>query len=60
MSGNKLFVDTNILLYFLSGDQEVIEMISDKDLVISFITELEPGHGGCCPFLKFLPIQKRR
>lgn len=41
MSGNRLFVDTNILLYFLKGDQDVIEMISDKDLVISFITELE-------------------
>jgi predicted nucleic acid-binding protein len=41
MSGNRLFVDTNILLYFLKGDQEVVEMISDKDLVISFITELE-------------------
>ena len=41
MSGNRLCVDTNILLYFLNGDQEVIEMISDKDLVISFITELE-------------------
>lgn len=41
MSGNKLFVDTNILLYFLNGDQEVVEMISDKDLIISFITELE-------------------
>lgn len=41
MSGSKLFVDTNILLYFLNGDPEVIEMISDKDLIISFITELE-------------------
>ncbi|WP_114750028.1 type II toxin-antitoxin system VapC family toxin [Pleomorphovibrio marinus] len=41
MSGNRLCVDTNILLYFLKGDQEVIEMISDKELVISFITELE-------------------
>ncbi|WP_017731474.1 type II toxin-antitoxin system VapC family toxin [Nafulsella turpanensis] len=41
MSGNRIFVDTNILLYFLKGDQDVIEMISDKDLVISFITELE-------------------
>jgi len=41
MSGNRLCVDTNILLYFLKGDQEVIEIISDKDLVISFITELE-------------------
>lgn len=41
MSGNKLFVDTNILLYFLKGDPEVIEMIEEKNLVISFITELE-------------------
>lgn len=40
MSGSRLFVDTNILLYFLNGDQEVIEMISDKELVISFINEL--------------------
>jgi predicted nucleic acid-binding protein len=41
MSGNRLFVDTNILLYFLKGDPEVIEMIYDRNLVISFITELE-------------------
>ena len=41
MSGNRIFVDTNILIYFLNGDREVIEMISDKDIVISFITELE-------------------
>ena len=41
MSGNRLFVDTNILIYFLKGDQEVIEMLSDKNPVISFITELE-------------------
>lgn len=41
MSGNRIFVDTNILLYFLKGDQEVIEMLADKTPVISFITELE-------------------
>ncbi|MGV3508152.1 MAG: type II toxin-antitoxin system VapC family toxin [Sphingobacteriaceae bacterium] len=41
MSGNRLFVDTNILLYFLKGEQEIIEIIANKDLVISFITELE-------------------
>ena len=41
MNGNRIFVDTNILLYFLKGDLEVIDMISDKDIVISFITELE-------------------
>ncbi|HBH24195.1 MAG TPA: VapC toxin family PIN domain ribonuclease [Cytophagales bacterium] len=41
MNGNKVFVDTNILIYFLQGEQDVIDMISDKDLAISFITELE-------------------
>jgi predicted nucleic acid-binding protein len=41
MNGNKLFVDTNILLYFLKGDPEIVDLISDKDLVISAITEIE-------------------
>jgi predicted nucleic acid-binding protein len=41
MNGSKIFVDTNILLYFLKGDEEVIDMISDNEIVISFITELE-------------------
>lgn len=26
MSGNKLFLDTNILIYFLRGDQDVVDM----------------------------------
>ena len=41
MSGNSLFVDTNILLYLLSGDETVAEMLDEKHLVISFVTELE-------------------
>jgi predicted nucleic acid-binding protein len=41
MNGNDLFVDTNIVLYFLKGDPEVVEMIADKNLTISFVTELE-------------------
>jgi predicted nucleic acid-binding protein len=41
MNGSKIFVDTNILIYFLQGDKDVVEMISDKEIVISFITELE-------------------
>ena len=41
MNGNKLFLDSNILLYFLYGDNDVVEIIFDKDVVISFITELE-------------------
>lgn len=41
MNGNKIFADTNILLYFLRGEEEVIEMLANKEVVISFITELE-------------------
>jgi predicted nucleic acid-binding protein len=41
MNGNKLFVDTNIILYFLKGQPQVVEMILDKELVISIITEIE-------------------
>jgi predicted nucleic acid-binding protein len=41
MSGRDLLVDTNIALYFLKGDPEVFEILRDKTIVISFITELE-------------------
>lgn len=41
MNGNKLFVDTNILLYFLKGEPDVVELIADKDLILSVITEIE-------------------
>ena len=41
MNGSRIFVDTNILLYFLKGEQEIIEMLSGKQIIISFITELE-------------------
>ena len=41
MSGNRIFVDTNILLYFLKGEQEILEMLSGKQIVVSFITQLE-------------------
>ena len=41
MSGNRLFVDTNILLYFLKGHPEVVNLISDKELLVSVITEIE-------------------
>ncbi|MGM0581930.1 MAG: type II toxin-antitoxin system VapC family toxin [Bacteroidota bacterium] len=41
MNGTNLFVDTNILLYYLKGNEEVVELISEKSLSISFITELE-------------------
>ena len=41
MSGNKLFVDTNILIFLLNGDPDISKILDGKDLVISVITELE-------------------
>jgi len=41
MSGNKLFLDTNILLYLLQGDATLTEVLDGKQFYISFITELE-------------------
>lgn len=41
MSGNKLFLDTNILLYLLQGDETLAEVLDNKQFYISFITQLE-------------------
>lgn len=41
MNGSKLLVDTNIVLYFLQGDDEIARFFSDYDLAVSFITELK-------------------
>ncbi|MDW3209551.1 MAG: type II toxin-antitoxin system VapC family toxin [Reichenbachiella sp.] len=41
MNGNRLFVDTNILIYLLNGDPEVTQILDGKQLAISIITELE-------------------
>jgi len=41
MSGNKLFLDTNIILYLLNGDETLAELLNEKQLYISVITELE-------------------
>ena len=41
MSGNSFIVDTNIILYVLSGNKELAEMIDSKEIYVSFITELE-------------------
>ena len=40
MSG-RILIDTNIFIYLTKGDKNVIEFIQDKNLCISFITELE-------------------
>lgn len=41
MSGNNIITDTNILLYLLSGDKTLAEILDQKQIIISFITELE-------------------
>ncbi|HOX81388.1 MAG TPA: PIN domain-containing protein [Chryseolinea sp.] len=41
MSGFDLVVDTNILIYFTSGNKHIAEVIRGKNLSISFITEME-------------------
>lgn len=41
MNGSEILVDTNIALYFLKGDPEVIEILKDKSVYVSFITEIE-------------------
>lgn len=41
MNGNRLFADTNIILYFLQGKQEVIDLLVDKELLLSEISEIE-------------------
>jgi len=41
MNGNKLFLDTNIILYLLNGDKTLAEFLNQKQLYISVIIELE-------------------
>lgn len=41
MSGRKLFLDTNIILYLLNGDETLAELLYMKQLYISVITEIE-------------------
>ena len=41
MSGNKLLLDTNIVIYLLSGDTTLAEILNEKNVYLSFITQLE-------------------
>ncbi len=41
MNGNKLLLDTNIVLSMLDGDTTLSDFLFDKELYISFITEME-------------------
>lgn len=41
MNGNELLVDTNILIYYFDGNNEIKEFIRNKILYISIINEME-------------------
>ena len=41
MSDSLILVDTNVLIYMLSGDSAIADSLQDQQIVISFITEIE-------------------
>lgn len=41
MNGTNFFIDTNIALYLLNGDETIAKLLHEKAIFISFITELE-------------------
>ncbi len=41
MNGSRLFLDTNIIVYLLSGDNTLAEFIHKKTVYVSFVTQLE-------------------
>jgi predicted nucleic acid-binding protein len=41
MNGKELLIDTNIVIYLLNKDNTIAELLRNKHIYISFITELE-------------------
>lgn len=41
MNGNNILLDTNIVLYLLNGEDTLVPLLEDKNLFLSFITQLE-------------------
>ena len=41
MNGNSVLLDTNIILYLLSGDEVLSSLLYNRKLYISFISQLE-------------------
>lgn len=41
MNGNKLLADTNIVIYLLDGDRTVADLLDNKTVHVSFVTQLE-------------------
>ena len=41
MNGSNILLDTNIVLYLLNGEETLIPLLEDRNLYLSFITQLE-------------------
>jgi hypothetical protein len=41
MSGNRIFVDTNIIIYHLNGDSTLESLLQGKEVFVSFISKIE-------------------
>ncbi len=41
MNGTKLLLDTNIALYFLGGDKILADLLDQREIYLSVITEME-------------------
>ena len=41
MNGNSVLIDTNIALYLLSGDEVLSDLLHNRKLYVSFVTQLE-------------------
>jgi len=41
MNGEKIFLDTNIILYLLNGDETLANFLNGKKLCLSIVTEIE-------------------
>jgi predicted nucleic acid-binding protein len=41
MTGDKYLLDTNIVLYILNGDEDLVTFLNNQQLHISVITEME-------------------
>lgn len=41
MNGNSILLDTNIVLYLLNGEETLIPLLEEKNIFLSFISQLE-------------------
>ena len=41
MNGNNILLDTHIVLYLLNGEETLIPLLEEKNLFLSFITQIE-------------------